>query len=212
MELYNADVHVNRDWFAFTVVVYEMYLDHAQLSQSWWVPDKVHKIDETHSKQASKHYGAEARLLPYMKPESTTAPAAAGSSSRTHRSTTKIDRSQNSSHSVDDAINHMWDSYVKDGKMCREADKECNRDRGRFEPYLRLGKRMCEHAPTSCANWKKKTQVQKQVQQHAVPPPTRTATTHESAFRFMAADGSHCSLLKDLELQKACSTHFGIAN
>ena len=218
--LAHAPVHVNRDWFAFTVVVYEMYLNQEINSESWWVSDKVIKIDETHSKQASKHYGAETRLLPYMKPESTAVPKAAGSSSRTHQSTTKIDR-QNSSHSVD-AIDHMWDSYVKDGKMCRDAREECNKNKEtRFEPYLRPGTRTCNDAPISCAKWKErrqmgktqKTQERGQVQQHAAPPPPRTATTQKSAFRYMAADGSHCSLLKDNpELQKACFTHFGIAN
>ena len=204
MELYKADVHVNRDWFAFTVVVYEMYLNDEINSESWWVLDKVRRIDETHSKQASKHYGAGTRLLPYMKPESTAVPAAAGSSSRTHRSTTNINRRQNSSNSVD-AIDDIWDSYVKDGKMCRHAKSECENpnETTRFEPYLRT--RTCEDAPISCARRKGRRQVEKtqktqergQVQQHAAQPPTRTATTQESLFLYMAPDGSHCSLLKD---------------
>ena len=100
-----------------------MYLNQEINSPNWWVSDKVIKIDRTHGIEASKHYGAETRLFPYMKPVSTAVPKAAGSSSRTHQSTTKIDR-QNSSHSVD-AIDHMWDSYVKDGKMCRHAKEEC---------------------------------------------------------------------------------------
>ena len=179
------------------------------------------EIDQAHSSGAREHYGPKTKLYRYMEPKPAPVPAAAGSSSRTHQSTPKTDRRQNSSHSVD-AIDDMLDSYVKDGKMCRHAKEECiNNEKTRFKPNLRPGTRTCGDAPISCISWKERRQVGKTqkteergpVQQHAAPPPTRTATAHESAFRYMAADGSHCSLLKDNpELQKACFTHFGIAN
>ena len=76
IDLAQPNVHVNRDWFAFTVVVYEMYLNQEINSESWWASDKVIKIDRTYGIKASEHYEAETRLFPYMTPVSAGVPKA----------------------------------------------------------------------------------------------------------------------------------------
>ena len=91
MALYNAPVHVNRDWFAFTVVLYEMYFNNPHTTyaqpQSWWESQVVTSMDQQHSSGASRHYGAETKLSPHMYPNpdgQVPAAAAAAAGSRTH--------------------------------------------------------------------------------------------------------------------------------
>ena len=184
--LYKAPVYVNRDWLAFTVVLYEMYLNNSHTPypppESWWQPEVVALMDQNHSSGASGLFGAPTMLSLYMSPEaSSIVPAAAAAGSKKHRLTTNTDR-QDSSHSLD----AMWDSYVNNGGRCPDAAKKCeNHNKDRFKPYLQQPvRRTCRGSPRSCRRWR---QGNGKVQGHTAP--TRTTTTDKSPFRYIAADG-----------------------
>ena len=100
-----ATEHVNPDWFAFTAVFWEMYLNdrltpYAPLSpnRSWLEPPVVALVEQKYSKSASGHYVAETKLSLYMNRTQAPAPAAR----QTHPSTTDV--------------GGMWKSYLGDGK------------------------------------------------------------------------------------------------
>ena len=178
--LWEAAVHPNRDWFAFTVVLYEMLLNNKNqpyqplaedpqiqrfISDGFPTDLAVRHWDALHSTAATKHYGVETKLEMFASTKVNAEPAPAPAHDiRQDRTRNKRQRTDIHAHirkkGDDDAVAALWDGYIKQAKSCKDAVQDCQANRDRFKSYLARG-RKCEHATESCKNYKNKQEDKK---------------------------------------------------